>query len=97
MWLRADFEAGRLVLSPWVEWLRFSGDRYGSDEARGVFVTVVGPIEHRQRLGADAQVALTQSLALSGGVFGERIGNADLVNGSTKYSAGLRAALVWTP
>ena len=97
LWLRADFEAGRLVLSPWVEWLRFSGDRYGSDEARGVFVTVVGPIEHRQRLGADAQVALTQSLALSGGVFGERIGNADLVNGSTKYSGGLRAALTWTP
>ena len=97
LWLRADFEAGRLVLSPWVEWLRFSGDQYGSDQTRGVFVTVVGPIEHRQRLGADTQVALTQSLALSGGVFGERIGNADLVNGSTKYSGGLRAALTWTP
>jgi len=85
------------VLSPWVEWLRFSGDQYGSDQTRGVFVTVVGPIEHRQRLGADAQVALTQSLALSGGIFGERIGNADLVNGSTKYSGGVRAALSWTP
>src|SRR2546426_3725958 len=71
LWLRTEFEAGRFVLSPWVEWLRFSGDRYDSNEARGVFVTVVGPIEHRQRLGADGQVALTQSLALSGGVFGE--------------------------
>ena len=97
LWLRADFEARRFVLSPWVEWLRFSGDQYGSDQTRGVFVTVVGPIEHRQRLGADAQVALTQSLALSGGIFGERIGNADLVNGSTKYSGGVRAALSWTP
>jgi len=97
LWLRADFEARRFVLSPWVEWLRFSGDRYDSDEARGVFVTVVGPIEHRQRLGADARMTLTQSLALSGGFFGERIGNADLVNGSTNYSAGLRAALTWTP
>jgi hypothetical protein len=97
LWLRADFEAGRVVLSPWVEWLRFVGDQYDSDQARGVFVTVVGPIEHRQRLGADAQVALTQSLSLSGGVFGERIGNADLVNGFTRYSGGLRAALVWTP
>jgi hypothetical protein len=97
LWLSADFEAGRVVLSPWVEWLRFSGDRYDSNETRGVFVTAVGPIEHRQRLGADAQVTLTQSLAFSGGVFGERIGNADLVNGSTKYSAGLRASLTWTP
>ena len=97
LWLRADFEAGRLVLSPWVEWLRFSGNQYGLDVPRGPFVTVMGPIEHRQRLGADAQVALTQSLAFSGGVFGERIGNAALVNGSTNYSGGLRASLIWTP
>jgi hypothetical protein len=80
-----------------VEWLRFVSDRYGSDQTTGVFVTAVGPMEHRQRLGADAQLTLARSWFITGGVFGERIANADLVNGSTRYSAGLRAALVWTP
>jgi hypothetical protein len=97
IWVRADFEAGDVVLSPWMEWLRFISDRYGSDQARGVFVTSTGPNEHRQRLGADAQVRVTRSLWLRGGVFGERIGNADLVVGSTRYGAGMRAALIWQP
>ena len=52
---------------------------------------------HRQRLGADAQVMLTRSLVLTGGIFDERIGNADLVIGSTRYGAGIRAALIWRP
>src|SRR2546421_3977450 len=72
LWLRADFEAGRLVLSPWVEWLRFSGNQYGLDVPRGPFGTGVGPIEHRQRPGADGQGALTQSPPPSGGHFADR-------------------------
>jgi hypothetical protein len=97
LWVRADLEFGAVQVSPWVEWLRFVSDRYGSDQTTGVFVTAVGPMEHRQRLGADAQLTLARSWFITGGVFGERIANADLVNGSTRYSAGLRAALVWTP
>src|SRR5438067_3570018 len=42
LWLRADFEAGRLVLSTCVEWLRFSGNQYGLDVPRDSFVTVMG-------------------------------------------------------
>jgi hypothetical protein len=97
LWMRADLEAAGLVISPWIEWLRFVSDQYGTDQARGVFVTAIGPVEHRQRLGADAQVALARGFSVTGGVFGERIANADLVNGSTRYGAGLRAALIWTP
>jgi len=97
IWARADLELGQLVISPWAEWLRFISDRYDTDQARGVFVIATGPNEHRQRLGADAQVMLTRSLTLTGGVFGERIGNADLVIGSTRYGAGMRAALIWRP
>ena len=97
LWVRADFQAGSLLISPWVEWLRFVSDQYGSDQSRGVFVTATGPLEHRQRLGADAAFPVAPSFTLSGGVFGERIGNGDLVEGSTRYSAGLRAALTWTP
>jgi len=96
LWLRADFEARRFVLSPWVEWLRFSGDTYGSDQARGVFVVARGPVEHRRRLGIDAQ-ATVAPLVVSAGLFGERIDNADLANGSTRWSGGLRAAVTWTP
>src|SRR5919201_3858269 len=55
LWIRADLEHAALTLSPWFEWLRFSGDTYGSDQAHGVFVVARGPVEHRQRFGIDAQ------------------------------------------
>ena len=96
LWIRADFEHAALTISPWFEWLRFSGDTYGSDQARGVFVVARGPVEHRRRLGIDAQ-ATVAPLVVSAGLFGERIDNADLVNGSTRWSGGLRAAVTWTP
>src|SRR5437868_4515481 len=96
LWIRADFEQAGLTLSPWFEWLRFSGDTYGSDQVQGVFVVARGPVEHRQRLGIDAQ-AMFAPLLVSAGLFGERIDNADLVNGATSWSGGLRAAVTWTP
>src|SRR5205823_3469742 len=76
LWIRSDFELGPAVISPWFEWMRFVSDVYGSDQSRGVFVISSGPIEHRQRLGADAQVEISRALWLTGGVFFERIGNA---------------------
>jgi len=97
LWIRADFELGPAVLSPWLEWMRFVSDTYGSDQDHGVFVTSRGPIEHRQRLGADLEMALSHALWLTGGAFAERIGNADLEIGSTRWSGGLRAALIWKP
>jgi len=97
LWARADVEIAGATVSPWAEWLRFVSDRYGSDEARGVFVIAVGPIEHRQRLGADLQAQLALDWRLSAGVFGERVENADLVEGATRFNAGLRAALTYTP
>src|SRR5437868_12815145 len=96
LWIRADFEQAGLTLSPWFEWLRFSGDTYGSDQVQGVFVVARGPVEHRQRLGIDAQ-ALFAPLLVSAGLFGERIENTDLVNWATSWSGGLRAAVTWTP
>jgi hypothetical protein len=57
----------------------------------------VGPIEHRQRLGADLRVEMTRNWRLSAGLFGERVGNADLLEGATKVNAGLRAALTYIP
>jgi hypothetical protein len=97
LWVRADIEIAGVLVSPWAEWLRFVGDFYGSDQDHGVFVTEVGPIEHRQRLGADVRVEITQNWRLSGGLFGERVGNADLIEGTTRLNAGLRAALIYTP
>jgi hypothetical protein len=97
LWVRADVEIAGVVVSPWVEWLRFVSDIYGSDQEHGVFVTAVGTIEHRQRVGADVQAQLARGLRLSASLFGERVGNADLVEGATKFNAGLRAALAYTP
>ena len=97
LWVRADLEIAGLLVSPWAEWLRFISDRYGSDEARGVFVTASGPMEHRQRLGADLQARLAPGWRLSAGLFGERVGNADLIAGATRLNAGFRTALSYTP
>ena len=96
LWVRTDLQLGALQLSPWAEWLRFVSDLYGQTQAQGVFVTKVGPQEHRQRLGVDAFLPLRKDLQLSASFFGERIGNTDLVNGSTSFGAGMRAALIWT-
>ena len=54
-------------------------------------------MEHRQRLGADLQAQLAPGWQLSGGLFAERVGNADLIEGSTRLNAGLRAALTYAP
>jgi len=97
IWARADLELAGVLLSPWAEWLRFVSDRYGSDEARGVFVSAVGPRENRQRVGADLQAQLAPGWRLSAGAFGERVGTADLIEGATRFNAGLRAALTYTP
>jgi hypothetical protein len=97
LWVRADIEIAGVLVSPWAEWLRFISDRYDSNQERGAFVTAVGPIEHRQRLGADLRVEMTRNWRLSAGLFGERVGNVDLVEGSTKFNAGLRAALTYIP
>ena len=97
LWVRAGVPLGKVQLAPWAEWMRFVSDRYGSDEAHGVFVTATGPMEHRQRLGADVEARLSAQWTLTAGAFGERIGNADLVPGATRYSAGARTALTFTP
>src|SRR5205807_1641035 len=80
-WVQADLQMPGATISPWVEWLRFGSATFGSDQEHGVFVTSLGPIEHRQRLGADFTTQLPNSLSLSGGVFGERVANVDLVDG----------------
>lgn len=94
LWIRADLPFG---VSPWIELLRFVSDRYGSDEEHGVFVTASGPIEHRQRVGADFARQLSARWGVAGGAFAERIANADFVPGSTAWSFGARAALTFKP
>ncbi len=96
LWVKADLQLGSTLLSPWAEWLRFVSDRYGTDQERGVFVTQSGELEHRQRIGADVQLPIAGIVLLTAGAFGERIGNAALVAGQTKYGGGLRAALTFT-
>jgi hypothetical protein len=96
LWLKADLQLGPALLSPWAEWLRFVSDTYGTDQAHGVFVTRSGQLEHRQRVGADVQMPIAGVVLFSAGAFGERIGNADLVTGQTRYGGGLRAALTFT-
>jgi hypothetical protein len=97
LWARADLQFGKLTVSPWAEWLRFVSDRYDSNQSQGVFVVAQGPREHRQRLGADVRAALSEMLWFSLGVFGERIGNADLVVGETRFSGGATASLTFRP
>lgn len=97
LWARADFQLANLTVSPWVEWLRFISDRYDSNQSQGVFVTAVGPIEHRQRLGADLRAASSEMLWFSLGAFVERIGNADLVEGNTRFSGGVTASITFRP
>ena len=92
LWARADLQLANVTLSPWAEWLRFISDRYAANESVGVFVTSSGPIEHRQRIGLDLRAPLSDALWLSVRLFGERIGNADLVEGSTKLSGGATAS-----
>jgi hypothetical protein len=96
LWARAELHARPLVLSPWIEWLRFLSDRYGSDERTGVFVTAKGEIEHRQRLGADVETRLERRVLLTMTIFAERIGNAEFVTGATKLGFGARASLMLT-
>jgi hypothetical protein len=62
-----------------------------------VFVTAVGRVEHRQRLGADLQAQLARCFRLPAGLFPERVGNADLVEGATRFNTGLRTALSYAP
>jgi len=95
LWVKADLQVGTALFSPWAEWLRFVSDRYATDEEHGVFVTASGQLEHRQRIGADLQLPIAGIVLFSAGAFGERIGNADLITGQTKYGAGLRAALIF--
>ena len=97
VWTRADLQLGNLTVSPWLEWLRFVSDRYDSNQSEGVFVTATGPIEHRQRLGADLRAMLSPMLWLSLGAFAERIANADLLVGTTRYSGGAAASLTFRP
>jgi hypothetical protein len=40
---------------------------------------------------------MTRNWRLSAGLFGERVGNADLLEGATRFNAGLRAALTYIP
>jgi hypothetical protein len=97
VWARADLQFANLTISPWLEWLRFISDRYDSNQSQGVFVTATGPIEHRQRLGADVRAQLSEMLWFSLGLFAERIANADLVEGNTRYSGGATASLTFRP
>jgi hypothetical protein len=97
IWARADLQLANLTLSPWVEWLRFISDRYDSNQSQGVFVTATGPIEHRQRIGADVRAALSEMLWFSLGIFGERIANADLLQGNTRFSGGATASVTFRP
>lgn len=97
LWARADFSLLQARLSPWAEWLRFGSEHYGTDEARGVFITSVGPIEHRQRLGADAAAQLTGKWWASAGLFGERIANAAFTEGDSRWSAGAHLELIYAP
>ena len=97
LWVRADFAIAGAVLSPWAEAVRFVSDQYGSDEARGVFVTAVGPREHRLRAGADLTAPLARGWRVSAGAFAERVQNVDLVAGTLTSNAGIRAALTFTP
>jgi capsule assembly protein Wzi len=92
VWARADIMAGKLTISPWFEWLRFVSDLYDSSGPEGVVVVAKGPIEHRQRLGADLRAALSEALWFSLRVFGERIGNADFLEGNTRFSGGATAS-----
>jgi hypothetical protein len=97
VWARADLQLGNLTVSPWAEWLRFISDRYDSNQSQGVFVTATGPIEHRQRLGADVRGMLSPMLWFTLGIFGERIGNADLVADNTRFSGGATASVTFRP
>jgi len=92
LWARADLQLANLTLSPWVEFLRFLSDVYGSNQAEGVFVIASGQIEHRQRLGIDLRAPLSYALWFSVRLFGERIGTADFVEGRTRYGAGATAS-----
>ena len=96
LWLKADLQFGYALISPWTEWMRFISDAYDTNQEQGVFVTNKGPIEHRQRLGADLVVPLQINVLLSATLFGERIGNAAFQNGDTRYSGGFRALITWT-
>jgi hypothetical protein len=91
-WLRADAKAGTARISPWFEWLKFVSDRYNSSP---VVVIRRGPQEHRQRLGLEVALPLTQDVRLEASAFTERIANADFVNGTTSLGGGVRTALVY--
>ena len=97
LWLRADLAFGGALVSPWTEWLRCFSDRYDVTDAAGVFLVARGVTEHRQRLGVDLTAKLAPGWTLSGGLFGERVGNADLIAGATRLNAGMRASLAWEP
>ena len=97
LWLRADLEVHAVTVSPWAEWVSFSSDTYDVSGSRGVFVLAQGPQEHRQRLGVDLQAQITPRFGVSTSLFGERVGNAAFVQGSTRLNGGFTAALFFTP
>ena len=97
LWIRSDFDAGAVIVSPWFEWMRFVSDVYGSDQDRGVFVVAPGPMEHRQRLGVNLQAQLAPGWWARAEAFGERIGNANFIVGNTSYGGGASLSLAWHP
>jgi Capsule assembly protein Wzi len=99
VYLRAELEAPGVRVAPWGEWLRLKSDTYVSngDGAGGVRVASVGPSENRQRLGVDVALPLSPALSLNVTAYAERVGNADLVPGSTILNGGLVTALRYMP
>ena len=96
LWLRADLEFSGVRVSPWAEWIRYSSDQYTETASGEIEVGARGTYEHRQRLGLEAELALSSSWRLQLSGFAERVGNADLVVGETRLNAGLLAAAVYS-
>jgi hypothetical protein len=97
VYARGRIDLPAAAISPWAEIAHLSSDVYGATETGPIVRVSEGIAERRYRLGLDARFDLRPRLSLQLAAFAERAGNADLAEGATRFNAGLRGALSWTP
>ena len=80
-----------------MEYAHFSSDVYSATENGPVVRVSKGVAEHRFRIGFDARISSCTDLYVDLQAFGERVSNADFIEGSSRFNGGLLLTLSWIP
>src|SRR5262249_16671171 len=98
LYAAARIDARSVSILPWVELARLSSSVYGARPEDGpIEVVAAGASEQGFRAGVQARFSVAGGISLRVEAFGERVGNSDFAEGSTRLNGGLLATVTWLP